>query len=151
MSLTRGLLSEDGLEKATRACALLANASVLDRAIAYGYKGSVLRDLRRIGETLATFQEARQLYTLAGTHLGGSTGEAIPWHAADSSRAVLFELGGLLESANELAESEQYYIELLSMPGLPVENRIQCLHSLVHVNYQPKKWGKGLQYGKEEA
>lgn len=71
-------------------------------------------DLRRIGEALATFQEARQLYTLAGMYLGGITSEAIPWHIADSSQAILFELGGILESANQLAESEQCYIDLLS-------------------------------------
>jgi len=86
---------------------------------------------------------------MAATQLGGVTCETVPSDVAYSSLAVLFELGTLLESVNQLVESEQTYIELLSTPQLPVPNRIQCLHSLAHVSNQQKKWRKGLQYGKE--
>lgn len=108
-----------------------------------------MKDLGRIGEALAVYREAQQLFSIAATQLGGITRKTVPWHVTHKSLAVLFELGTLLESANQLVEAEQSYIELLSIPHLPVANRIQCLHSLVHVNNQQKKWGKALQYGKE--
>ena len=133
-SFSRHMLPEDALEKVTRVCTLLVNAAVLDRAVAHGYKAAVLGKLDRIGEALAAYREGQQLYSMAATQLGEMTCETVPSDVAYSSLAVLFELGTLLESANQLVESEQTYIELLSTLQLPVPNRIQCLYSLAHVS-----------------
>jgi len=61
-SFSRHVLPEDALEKVTRACTLLVNAAVLDRAVAHGYKAAVLGKVDRIGEALAAYREAQQLY-----------------------------------------------------------------------------------------
>ena len=59
------LLAEKTLVKATRACALLEDASFGDWGFAYESKACIHKDLGHIKEALANFREARQMFVLA--------------------------------------------------------------------------------------
>jgi hypothetical protein len=112
------------LEKVKQASAWLEHApQPLDRAVAYHYKGQLERDLGQIKVALASYREARHLYTIGAKEAGGG---CLLGRSVTPGCNFLTEMGILLFSANQNLESEKLFLEGLATPRLSPAMRLRC-------------------------
>ena len=86
-------------------------------------------------------------FTLAATQL--ALHASTQCEVTDCSRTFLCEMGRLLECSNQVTESERFYNEVLSTPGLTPSVRLMCTQGLAFVYNKRKEWNKGAEFCKE--